>query len=103
MLFTPAKAYKLPPLTRRVDDPGFPIPAPRVYALPELRYLGVMESRLWETSQVMATTWVYYKRVEALDYTEGRRPSKVIVARGPRLQAPSWRGLLKTHPLSWTK
>ena len=45
-----------------------------VYALPELRYLGVMETRLWETSQVMAAAWIYYKRVEALDYNEGRRP-----------------------------
>ncbi len=71
------------------------------YALPELRYLGVMESRLWETSQVMAAAWVYYERAKALAYTEGRRLSKVIVARSPRPQAPSWRGLLKTHPLSW--
>lgn len=71
-----------------------------VYELPELRYLGVMETRLWETSQVMATAWVYYESVEALDYTEGRRVSKVIVARNPRPEAPSWRRLLETHPLT---
>ena len=70
-----------------------------VYALPELRYMGVMETRLWETGQVMAAAWVYYRRVEALDYTEGRRLSKVIAARNPRPQAPSWRELLETHPL----
>ena len=70
-----------------------------VYALPELRYMGMIEARLWETSQVMATAWIYYRRVETLDYTEGKRSSKVIVARNPRGQAPSWRELFETHPL----
>ena len=70
-----------------------------VYALPELRYMGVIESRLWETSQVMAAAWIYYRRVETLDYTKGKRSSKVIVASNPRAQAPSWRELLATHPL----
>ncbi len=70
-----------------------------VYALPELRYMGVIESRLWETSQVMAAAWIYYRRVETLDYTEGNRSSKVIIARNPRAQAPSWRELFETHPL----
>ena len=70
-----------------------------VYTLPELRYMGVIEARLWETSQVMAAAWIYYRRVKTLDYTEGKRSSKVIVARNPRAQAPSWRELFETHPL----
>ncbi len=70
-----------------------------VYKLPGLEYLGVAESRLWELSQIVSLSWIFYENVEVLDYIERGYPSKVIVAQKPRRIATPWKDLLRGIPL----
>ncbi len=70
------------------------------YKLPQLEYLGITESRLWEASQIAAVARIFYKNIEVLDYIEPvlGRNTKVIVASNPRENTPSWRELARIPP-----
>jgi len=69
-----------------------------VFRLPDLTYLGVIEMRLWELSQIVSSVWVYYREVNVESFTDMNRLTKVIIARSPRDNVPRWRDLYESLP-----
>jgi hypothetical protein len=68
-----------------------------IYKIPQLEYMGIRESRLWEISQVAAIAWIFYKKIKIYEYSEiSGRNTKVIVAYQPRKNTPNWMELTKT-------
>ncbi len=63
-----------------------------LYKLPSLEYIGEISSRLWETAQVAAGLWLFYKKLVLKDYYSPatRRVSKVLIGLEPRETTPSW-------------
>ena len=70
------------------------------YKLPGLEYIGVVESRLWEASQITAAVWMFYRDVEVYELISSMpiRRTKIIVASKPREKAPSWEELYSVRP-----
>jgi len=75
-----------------------------LYKLPEMKFLGRVESRLWEIAQVLALVWLFYKEVNLYEHKEVTRNisrnTKVIIAKHPRETAAEWKELIKSIPSS---
>ena len=67
-----------------------------LYKLPEMKYLGRVESRLWEVAQVLVLTWLFYEDVDLHEHREMGRNTKAIVAKHPRKSATKWSELVKS-------
>ncbi len=67
------------------------------YRAGDLSPLGTVESRLWGLAEVAAAAWIFYGHVTVMDLVEFR-PTNVVVARGPRTSAPTWRELRESTP-----
>ncbi|WP_181933353.1 class I SAM-dependent methyltransferase [Pyrobaculum aerophilum] len=69
------------------------------YKMPELKYIGMYATRLWEVAQIVSYAWIFYKDVFVYDFVDPiAGPSKVVIARKPRESAPAWRELLESLP-----
>ncbi|MEB3780230.1 MAG: class I SAM-dependent methyltransferase [Desulfurococcales archaeon] len=73
------------------------------YKIPELEYIGIVESRLWDVSQITSMAWIFYKYVDIQSSIDLKRPTSVIIASSPRENAPSWKDLASTIPTPLTK
>jgi len=73
-----------------------------LYKLPEMKYIGRVESRLWEVAQVLALMWLFYREVKLHDHKEVTgyisRITKVLVAKQPRMTCTKWEELAADLP-----